>query len=586
MKSESLLLKNILLDIEVLSVLISLILLVVYWKRSEKNCFLICYTLYQVTVIFHTSSHVMKHLNQFLDLKEFYFACIKNISFTFAEITCLILFWVFANPQKKINKKLAPIFILPIIYSILTITNRWSGILAPIRVTQNDIRFGDKTNFCHAIEYTIWFTAIPLVFISLKKLVKMRGYKLIQGMLIFSALLIPSILYFIRMILNIDLLPSLEFDPVPAAMSISTILLAIAAIKYRLISLVPVAFKEFAESISTPFIVLDNNNRVQYYNNMFSRVFSFVYIKRECHIQQFFQQLKNYARDYTYIDTIEALSNTNNFTNINLEVCLFIPKETIYKVSLQEIRAYGNERVGKLMAFNDITYYKILARVQSELAATKTRIEISTEAHDVIGYAMTHIIMYLQEELSNLSEEEIKQRENTVKALKMAKEKNAEFREILYKGFNPNSANTEGQPENFKDKLMYRLKSIKEKLPSGINMVYSIDGQLTAIDEKYFNALDSICLEAINNSLKHGNARNIEVILKGSNSDLRLKIIDDGKGCMSVNKGIGLTSMTDRVNKLGGTLRFINEPEGGFGIFVNIPITTKRGNINGGLKVI
>ena len=422
MSDSLLLLKNILLDIECLLVFISIILLIIYWKRSDKNKFLICYTFYQISVIFFVSSHILIHLSEALYLKQFYFSYMKNISFIFVEFSCIILFWMFTNPKTNFDKKLVLIFILPAIYIMLLITNYFHGIIGTTIIKPNNVVF-KKTITCLVIEYIIVLSVLPVILKSIKKLLEMRGFRLIQGLLIFSAISVPVILYGIRKILNIDILPGLEFAPVPSAMSASTILLAVAALRYRIINLIPFAFKEFAESINTPFIVIDNHNRIQYYNTVLSKVFSLVKIEKQQHLNQFFHQLEINDKNRPDIDAIRTIVISDSFTNIDLEVCLFIPEKTFFKVSIQTITAYGDEQVGKLISFTDITDYKNLAIVQAELAATKTRIEISRDAHDIIGYAMTTIIMNLQNELANLSSEAIRQRNSIINILTMAREK-------------------------------------------------------------------------------------------------------------------------------------------------------------------
>ena len=577
MTDSLLLLKNMLLDIECLLVLISIILLIIYWKRSEKNQFLICYTFYQISVIFFVSSHILIHLNKAIFLKQIYFSYMKNISFIFAEFSCIILFWIFTNPKTNFNRKLALIFILPAIYIMLIITNHWHRIIGTSIIKPNDVIL-KKTILCLVIEYIIVLSLLPVVLNSIKKLIKMRGYKLIQGLLILSALSVPGILYGIRKLLDIDILPGLTFDPVPAAMSASTILLGVAALRYRIISLIPFAFKEFAESINSPLIVLDNNNRIQYYNTVLSKVFSMVKIEKQQHLKQFLHQLEVCEKNNADIDAIRTIVISNSFTNIDLEVCLFIPEETFYKVSIQVITAYGDEQVGKLISFTDITDYKNLAIVQAELAATKTRIEISRDAHDIIGYAMTNIIMHLQNELANLSNEEIRQRDSIINILTMAREKNEEFRKILYKNCNTHSSCTEVECANYRDKLLCRLKNIKDGLGDERNLSYDLDDHLIIPSEKYFNVLDRICLEGVTNSIKHGEAKNIETIIKHNSSAIQLKMFDDGYGCKNINKGIGLTSMTERINEIGGTLQFKSDIGSGFIIFVNLPIIEETGN--------
>ncbi len=59
----------------------------------------------------------------------------------------------------------------------------------------------------------------------------------------------------------------------------------------------------------------------------------------------------------------------------------------------------------------------------------------------------------------------------------------------------------------------------------------------------YNNTIYRICQEALTNSLRHGKATNVSIILKLSDDMISLYIIDDGVGCKNIKKSIGLSNM-------------------------------------------
>ena len=128
---------------------------------------------------------------------------------------------------------------------------------------------------------------------------------------------------------------------------------------------------------------------------------------------------------------------------------------------------------------------------------------------------------------------------------------------------------------------MNRLKNIKHGLGDKKNLSYDLDEHLIIPNEECFNVLARICLEGVTNSIKHGKAKNIGIIIKHNPSAIRFKMFDDGYGCKNINKGIGLTSMTERVHKIGGTLKFKSDIGSGFVIFVSIPIIEEVRNCHG-----
>jgi signal transduction histidine kinase len=87
-------------------------------------------------------------------------------------------------------------------------------------------------------------------------------------------------------------------------------------------------------------------------------------------------------------------------------------------------------------------------------------------------------------------------------------------------------------------------------------------------------ALLRIVREGVTNAVRHGSAREVEVSLTGGD-ELRLVIADDGAG-FDVDAprradALGLTSMRERTEGLGGTFRLTSEPGSGTRIEVMLP---------------
>lgn len=83
-----------------------------------------------------------------------------------------------------------------------------------------------------------------------------------------------------------------------------------------------------------------------------------------------------------------------------------------------------------------------------------------------------------------------------------------------------------------------------------------------------------IAREALNNSLKHADARKITIILNSSEASLRLAVADDGKGMTpSANNaaGMGLRTMQYRARALGGELKIESHPGEGTVVSCEFP---------------
>jgi two-component system, NarL family, sensor histidine kinase UhpB len=82
----------------------------------------------------------------------------------------------------------------------------------------------------------------------------------------------------------------------------------------------------------------------------------------------------------------------------------------------------------------------------------------------------------------------------------------------------------------------------------------SIDDE--TVGEPTLAAIYRLVQEGLNNSVRHGRPRRIEVIVETSETgDVCVQVTDDGAGLAAFNEpGFGLTGMQERVRALGGTL--------------------------------
>jgi signal transduction histidine kinase len=96
----------------------------------------------------------------------------------------------------------------------------------------------------------------------------------------------------------------------------------------------------------------------------------------------------------------------------------------------------------------------------------------------------------------------------------------------------------------------------------------------------------SLCLfrvvqEAVHNIVKHSGARTASVRISGDAGGLRLEIADAGRGFSSPHTeraGLGLVSMRERVNFLGGEIAIVSADSQGTRIDVRIPIAQDHEN--------
>src|ERR1700752_2310932 len=93
-------------------------------------------------------------------------------------------------------------------------------------------------------------------------------------------------------------------------------------------------------------------------------------------------------------------------------------------------------------------------------------------------------------------------------------------------------------------------------------------------------SLFRVLQEALHNAMKHSAVKRIEVQLREDSGGIHLIIRDSGKGfdveVALQGKGLGLTSMRERVRLVNGTISIESKPMGGTTIHVRVPLGLER----------
>ena len=120
--------------------------------------------------------------------------------------------------------------------------------------------------------------------------------------------------------------------------------------------------------------------------------------------------------------------------------------------------------------------------------------------------------------------------------------------------------------------LQHRLDAVEKR--AGVKARVRVDGEFElpgAVEGELFR----IACEALNNALKHAGASSVTVTLFADEGQLVMEIEDNGRGFVvgeAVDDGgVGLSSMRERVERLGGSLHIIAAPGQGTRIRTLLP---------------
>jgi signal transduction histidine kinase len=113
----------------------------------------------------------------------------------------------------------------------------------------------------------------------------------------------------------------------------------------------------------------------------------------------------------------------------------------------------------------------------------------------------------------------------------------------------------------------------------GIMITVSSENVEAILPDDIALCLFRIAQEAMQNAIKHSGARNIKVQLKGGNEAIALTVIDDGAGfdvAAATGKGLGLMSMQERAESVGGMLKVVSRKGAGTRLQVTVPFRAPR----------
>jgi signal transduction histidine kinase len=120
--------------------------------------------------------------------------------------------------------------------------------------------------------------------------------------------------------------------------------------------------------------------------------------------------------------------------------------------------------------------------------------------------------------------------------------------------------------------LQARLDAVEARAGLETSLIIDGDESLSANTE---DVLYRIAQEALNNVLKHAQARHVTVSLRHENGAIVLEVADDGCGlegtASRTSGGMGLRSMEERASQLGGTFTVRSSPGAGTHILVEVP---------------
>jgi len=221
----------------------------------------------------------------------------------------------------------------------------------------------------------------------------------------------------------------------------------------------------------------------------------------------------------------------------------------------------------------DITEREQLQRALLEISAREQR-RIGQDLHDGLGQYLTGIAFMAKVHEAKLAEKQMADAADAAKIVRLVNEAIHKTRELA-RGLLPVVPDAQG----LMSALQLRSAEIEDLF--GISCRFACQPAVLVHDEAAATHLYHIAQEAVNNAIKHGQAREILIRLAQDDGSGTLIISDNGIGISEdrgSGQGMGLHIMSYRAGMIGGRLEVRPNTEGaGTSVTCVFPVIPRKG---------
>ena len=207
------------------------------------------------------------------------------------------------------------------------------------------------------------------------------------------------------------------------------------------------------------------------------------------------------------------------------------------------------------------------ALVKEEEIIEKERKRIARDLHDTVSqeiFAAHMILSGLSQQASRLEKEKMQTQLQSVTAILETAQRDLR---ILLLHLRP----IELEQKSLVDGIQLILKELEEKSELKVSFKYQVDELPKKIEEHVFR----IVQELISNTLRHAQASCLDVYLYQTETELQLKVVDNGRGFEPAevdDLSYGLRNIKERVEDMAGSIQLLTAPKQGLAVDIRIPL--------------
>jgi len=561
------------------------------YLKSKKTQLMYNYLLVVCMLLLWMISKILKSVSPNASIR-WVFIIIQYIGIDFLGFFLLLFALVYTKGKHPRSLVTACLAILPGLSFLAILTNPLHHMFYSYYDFYKD-SFGPLFFITQPVQYIYLFSSI---FILGKGFTRQPGFGGNRNLGRFFALIVflpilGNIYYLLIKLTDVPWIFSFPFfDFTPITSSIALVLFMIPAIKYRFLDISNMAYPIIYQTLPTGIAFYTPEGDMYGFNEMFLLQFPFMTKSNtsEDVIASFVSKFDGLSSECEkeFMSFLQVGTGQNHFFTLVLKDSItFKVTKSTHNKSTQNKSKYNKSKYNNnstCLVFTDIsaqqrltdeleqtqlrlsethTKLAVLAQTKKELAQTRTQTKMAQDIHDILGHSLTVVIGTA--DLAAQGESAIE-----------AQEKLGQIKELLLSSLTDLVNSLEGKSMNFENtSLIHAINSLNNETTC---LDFTLQGSPYELNTKITESIFRICQEAMTNAIKHGGAKTLHCILRYKLSEVELFLIDDGKGCESIQKSTGLTGMENRVMDLDGEITFGSnqqfEASTGFHIHVQIPI--------------
>ncbi|MCX7841627.1 MAG: hypothetical protein N2489_00950 [Clostridia bacterium] len=553
---------------------ISLFLIVfintVIYLKAKKGSLLSSFFVLQAILAHWIIAKILKTFAPDANLKFFFVAC-QYAGVCFLGPAFIIFASIFATGVKPCRKIIQPLLISSAIFFIIIITNSIHYLFYSSFDFWGD-SFGPLFYLYQGYSFLLFIIGILL---CVKKFFSGLIEKRIQTLFFTIAIAIPliaNILYVFRFFKKIFGF-SPPFDITPMSASASLVLLAFATFKLDFFDNLKIARKSALANIPEG-ILLAKGDRIAAFNETFKQMKLSGKLSpcseesmEKGFCKQAFSPFEKLSADFDTSTEHDFTYKTQGGLHIRV-ICRPVAHK-FYRgayicfvdvTAKQAIIKDLQKKNDKLQSANH--QLKLQAEIKKRLVVARTRNYIAQEAHDILGHSIMLAISLL--EIARLSNDESQAMEYISRAKKIIINSLMELNMV---------ASAENNCPSKSQGIFERLEKLADEFRTAFVAVeISSSGLMPELDGLIADTIFKVAREGITNALRHGKASRVDIILRNKNQIIELYIIDNGSGCGTFQKGMGIFGMEQRICVLKGKFNCHSLDGQGFCIQASIPL--------------